>query len=285
MMNKVTLMLFCIVCSVAAFGQNALIKVQYTATSPKWMSKGKTASTKMLLLSGPESSRYFNSMSQLVDSMTSTPEGEKQLREIQFKAWFTQGPDGSITINKSNSKVPDKRVNLYVDKDFAYGIITVYDKYVMEAAVYTEPFDEMQWIIVEDSIKTILGYECILGQTDYHGRRWKAWFSPEIPVQDGPWKFHGLPGLILLAETDGAPFRFEATGIEATDQKIPPMYKTDTYTKTERKKALAEKDYGNNNREALLTARFGITAIVKNTGEKRAAPKFEKDKHSIETDY
>lgn len=284
-MKKITLLLFCLVCAATVFGQNAQIKVQYTATKPVWMSKGETASTKMLLLSGPESSRYFNPMSQLVDSMTSTPEGAKRLKEMQFKAWVTQGPDGSITVNKSKSNVPDKRVKLYVDKDFSDGVITVYDEWAMEPGVYTESVDEMQWTIVEDSTKNILGYECILGETDYHGRRWKAWFSPEIPVQDGPWKFHGLPGLILLVETDGAPFRFEATGIEATDEKIPPMYKTDTYTKTERKKALADEDYGNNNREALLTARFGTTVTVKNTGEKRVAPKFEKDKHAIETDY
>ena len=90
--------------------------------------------------------------------------------------------------------------------------------------------------------------------------------------------------MILLAETAGVPFRFEATGIETTDEKIPPMYKTDSYSKTERKKALADEDYANNNREAMLKARFGNSVKMMNPGNS-AGPKFEKEKHSIETDY
>lgn len=283
-MKKNILFLFCILSAAVAFGQNAQIKVQYKATSPQWMTGNETASTTMLLLSGPEHSRYFNTMSQLVDSMTSTPEGRKQLNEIQMKAWVTQNPDGSIWVIK-NGNAPDKTVFLYVNKDFSKGVITTYDKWAMEPGVYTEPFDEMNWEIMDDSTRTILGYECILGRTDYHGRAWKAWFSPEIPVQDGPWKFHGLPGLILLAETDGAPFRFEAIGIETTDEKIPPMYQTGSYSKIERKKALADEDYANNNREAMLSARYGTTVKVQNSGGNRKEPKFEKEKHSIETDY
>lgn len=283
-MKKSVLFLFCILSAAVAFGQNAQIKVQYKTTSPFWMTPGETSSTTMLLLSGPEYSRYFNTMSQYVDSMTSTPEGKKQLQEIQMKAWVTQNPDGSISVNMNKGNAPRKKVNLYVNKDIAKGVITVYDEWGMEPRVYTEPFDEMKWEIVEDSTKNILGYECILGLTDYHGRTWKAWFSPEIPVQDGPWKFHGLPGLILLAETTGVPFRFEATGIETTDEKIPPMYKTDSYSKTERKKALADEDYANNNREAMLKARFGNSVKMMNPGNS-AGPKFEKEKHSIETDY
>lgn len=33
--------------------------------------------------------------------------------------------------------------------------------------------------------------------TSWGGRNWTAWFSNEIPFQEGPYKFHGLPGLIV----------------------------------------------------------------------------------------
>ncbi len=36
--------------------------------------------------------------------------------------------------------------------------------------------------------------------TEFGGRSWIAWFSSEIPFQDGPYKFHGLPGLIVKLE-------------------------------------------------------------------------------------
>ena len=36
--------------------------------------------------------------------------------------------------------------------------------------------------------------------TSYGGRDWIAWFTAEIPFQDGPYKFYGLPGLIVKME-------------------------------------------------------------------------------------
>lgn len=55
-----------------------------------------------------------------------------------------------------------------------------------------------------DSTADVLGYECVMAESDYHGRRWRAWFSPDLPLPFGPWKLHGLPGLILKAEADAA---------------------------------------------------------------------------------
>lgn len=36
----------------------------------------------------------------------------------------------------------------------------------------------------------------------FGGRNWEAWFSTDIPFQDGPYKFSGLPGLIVKVEDD-----------------------------------------------------------------------------------
>lgn len=37
-------------------------------------------------------------------------------------------------------------------------------------------------------------------ETEFGGRKWVAWFTSDIPIQDGPYKFHGLPGLIVKLE-------------------------------------------------------------------------------------
>lgn len=37
-------------------------------------------------------------------------------------------------------------------------------------------------------------------ETEFGGRKWIAWFTSDIPIQDGPYKFHGLPGLIVKLE-------------------------------------------------------------------------------------
>lgn len=36
--------------------------------------------------------------------------------------------------------------------------------------------------------------------TNFGGRKWTAWFTKEIPFSEGPYKFRGLPGLIVTLE-------------------------------------------------------------------------------------
>ena len=44
--------------------------------------------------------------------------------------------------------------------------------------------------------------------TTWSGRTWEAWFTPEIPFQEGPHKFGGLPGLIVELADDQDNFSF-----------------------------------------------------------------------------
>lgn len=50
--------------------------------------------------------------------------------------------------------------------------------------------------------------------TIFAGRKWTAWFTTEIPIQDGPYKFRGLPGLIVKLEDESKSHRFELKGIK-----------------------------------------------------------------------
>ncbi len=56
---------------------------------------------------------------------------------------------------------------------------------------------KMKWKLVTQKDTVIFGYSCQMARTSYAGRDWVAWYSPQIPVADGPYKFNGLPGLIL----------------------------------------------------------------------------------------
>ena len=50
-------------------------------------------------------------------------------------------------------------------------------------------------------------------EAHFAGRHWTAWFSTEIPIQDGPYKFQGLPGLIVKIEDKTGSHRMELRGI------------------------------------------------------------------------
>lgn len=211
-----------------SYAQKAQIKVGYDY---EVRTGERVRKDDYILLSGPQESMFFNPMALWMD-INSKDEAACQA----YGAMAAQLEEAG-----RGDEVPNRAVSMYVFKNFDKEDVTVYDDYSDQFAVYHEPFSEMQWEVVADSTKTILGYECMMARTAYHGRDWTAWFSPEIPVQDGPWKFAGLPGLILMATESQGMHSFTANGIEATEQEIPGMVRDDWYHKEDRKKYLQGK--------------------------------------------
>lgn len=282
-MNRISITITFAVLSSAVIAQN--IRVSYETSAPSFATNRKIDKTSMSLVTGPERSMYYNEMSLYCDSLTSTPEGKKRLTEIQMAAWMTQSPDGGITIDMTRGNAPKKSIHTYIVKDFTGETMKVYDKWADEEGIYDEPMSEMQWTITADSTRSILGYECVMAETDYHGRKWKAWFSPEIPVSDGPWKFHGLPGLILKAEN--APgFSFEATGIRQYGLTLPEIHHPDSYQHVERRKALADNEHFIKNRDAIVSAKYGVrVSHVDKDGNNIKKTEYDRHTHSMETDF
>lgn len=256
------------------------IIVSYRVVCHDWQTDSLASPETMTLLVGQAGSKYFNDISLWNDSLSSTPQGKKQLTQVMMATCVTTGPDGSISVDMR--KGPMKRIHTYVFNDFASGNITVYGKFGDLEATYSEPCDEMQWHIT-DSIATVLDCYCVLAETDYHGRRWRAWFSPEIPVGAGPWKFHGLPGLILRAETGDGRFLFEAVGMEQTQRVMSPIYSPEKYTTVDRRRALADNEHYLNNRYDIMKARFGSTVTI--SPDAKQDVKFDRQRYAIECDY
>ena len=78
---------------------------------------------------------------------------------------------------------------------------------------YSEPIPRQSWIISFD-MQEVLGYTCQKATCHFRGRNYVAWFAPDIPVRQGPWKLGGLPGLILKAHDVDSLYTFEAVKIE-----------------------------------------------------------------------
>lgn len=69
-----------------------------------------------------------------------------------------------------------------------------------------------RWNILKEKDK-IFDYKVQKAETDFGGRKWYAWFTTEIPINDGPYKFYGLPGLILKINDSEEYFIFEIKGL------------------------------------------------------------------------
>lgn len=79
---------------------------------------------------------------------------------------------------------------------------------------YSEEVGAIEWQIKEGS-DTVLGYNCLIAEAEYRGRKWIVCFSLDIPYTWGPWKLGGLPGLILKCEDSEGLFKWEAISIES----------------------------------------------------------------------
>ncbi|UOE39379.1 GLPGLI family protein [Chryseobacterium oryzae] len=84
----------------------------------------------------------------------------------------------------------------------------------------TDTIPEIKWTINPTKKKKILGYDCLFATAIFRGRSWNAWFTKEIPVSYGPWKLHGLPGLILEAEDSSTAYSFIVKKITLNTQAI-----------------------------------------------------------------
>lgn len=75
--------------------------------------------------------------------------------------------------------------------------------------VYTYEEDRLlNWKIMPETTK-IGEYKVQKAETDFGGRKWTAWFTTDLPYQDGPYKFGGLPGLIVKVEDDKGEYSFD----------------------------------------------------------------------------
>ena len=66
----------------------------------------------------------------------------------------------------------------------------------------------LSWKILPETVK-IGDFKTQKAETTFGGRTWYAWFTPEIPLQDGPYKFSGLPGLIVKVQDSKGDYSFD----------------------------------------------------------------------------
>ncbi|MGC4128226.1 MAG: GLPGLI family protein [Bergeyella sp.] len=78
---------------------------------------------------------------------------------------------------------------------------------LLENVYSYETNDKMEWII-SNEFKKIANYNVQKAICTYGRRNWIAWFTTELPFPYGPYKFSGLPGMILEIRDDEENYLF-----------------------------------------------------------------------------
>ncbi len=82
---------------------------------------------------------------------------------------------------------------------------------------------KIAWKILPNKQK-IGNWETQKATTEFGGRKWTAWFCNDIPIQDGPYKFSGLPGIIVKLEDQTQSHVFNLVGIKNLGTLEPEIY-------------------------------------------------------------
>ncbi|WP_263602918.1 GLPGLI family protein [Chryseobacterium sp. PET-29] len=144
----------------------------------------------MMLLDIDQKGSNYYSRDKFVADSTSMAEVQKQIKS----------GGGNINISRRDNQgmVGYKVTKSYPDfKTYLFTRISM-DQYKVKED------QKPEWKILPEKQK-IGAYNAQKATTSYGGREWVAWFSTDIPFQDGPYKFYGLPGLIVkLEDTTGS---------------------------------------------------------------------------------
>lgn len=121
------------------------------------------------------------------------------------------------SVSKTNNpmglmSIPKTRFIYTIIKDHNKGNQTLLYDYTAFKFELNNNSENLDWEITNES-KNILGYKCTLAKTRFAGRDYEAWFTSDIPIQDGPYKFSGLPGLIIDLYDTKNHYHFAAVGI------------------------------------------------------------------------
>lgn len=89
----------------------------------------------------------------------------------------------------------------------------IYNSYLADSILFTtylnsrnlkvKENNKINWEIEANQDTVILGYKCLKASTELWGRKYISWFTLDVPISCGPYKFSGLPGLIIqISDTE-----------------------------------------------------------------------------------
>ncbi|WBV59252.1 GLPGLI family protein [Chryseobacterium camelliae] len=139
---------------------------------------------------------------------------QDSILKIQLEAMQKAGVYKDLSKSFKMPKFSEKIVKTYPDMKIQY-IDRIANGFTPMNIGYNET-TKFDWKISNEKAK-IGAYNAQKATTEYGGKKWTAWFSSELPFQDGPYKFSGLPGLIVKIEDEGKNYAWVLQG----NKKVP----------------------------------------------------------------
>ena len=124
--------------------------------------------------------------------------------EVKFYPYFFAENDSINKLKNISSSgwddlLPVVKRNRNTNKNTSY--ILLNDLF----SIQTE--DKINWKLSNET-KSVTNYKLQKATTTFGGRNWTAWFNTEINLNEGPYKFRGLPGLIFEIADEKNNFSF-----------------------------------------------------------------------------
>ena len=125
--------------------------------------------------------------------------------------------------------LPVIKHNEFIKLTKATNTITFIEQIVKDRYVLITDDVKQNWKLTHEK-KTISGMDCFKATTTFRGMQWEAWYTNSIPYSYGPWKLHGLPGLIIQAYDVNKRYNYNAVKIEFKSHDVLNKQLTDLVT-------------------------------------------------------
>ena len=134
--------------------------------------------------------------------------------------------DKKLKKERANGKLTNKIIvakqnkpSFYYNNNNEFYISEFLEKTIL--IVKEDSFD-WDWDLHPET-KKIGNFDCQKATIKFRGRDYTAWFTKQIPVKYGPWKFQGLPGLILEVYEDNDALHIVTNRISVNEKENCPI--------------------------------------------------------------
>ncbi|WP_316770218.1 GLPGLI family protein [Pedobacter frigiditerrae] len=152
----------------------------------------------------------FGKNSSIFRSLDRVSQSEKVKKSLDEQAKNWTGPGLPRTTMPSNLR----KVSTEELFQFQQEKKLIIKEYLIVEYLYEDTLETINWKL-DPEIKNFEKITCQKATSTFKGRDWVVWFAPDIPFETGPWKLHGLPGLIIEAYDSKKEVQFLFSGFES----------------------------------------------------------------------